>query len=178
METTPTPASVIYDFLMIIDAKTIMDIYKTPSTDPNSPTVIQEADKVLFLLTTKGNTMGGQGQNIDFKARLSDVVRWRETTLSRNTGYNVQLYDVLLTSKKDLFTSPSSSSFTFKIPVPNPSDPLNPKEYQEITDCCWSATICDAGQASYEVYFAVRNRSGVVKGYFKCNFQVKITQLK
>jgi hypothetical protein len=176
MKTSAYPPSNIQDILIVFDARTIIDSYQTPSMDPEKPTLIEKPENVIFILTKKGTEFCGyQGGSLEFSARPADRIKLREITLTRNTGLNVQLYKYISNSKSDLITTPTMQTYTYTIPVPNPSAPLQPTSFQDITEYSWIATIATAGIVTYDSSFVIMNRSGQIKGYFHFNFSLTIT---
>jgi hypothetical protein len=166
----------IRNILIAFDAETLMDMYPHPSMDPNHPTMIQDCNKVIFMVTQKNDTLSGHGAaELDFKASPSDIIRWRETTLERNTGNNIQLYHYTAGSGTNLITPPSIQPVMVTIPIPNAADPLHPKQFQKIADYFWQATVCDTGRIVYNFSFMVLKRDGTVLGYFRWDPFITIT---
>lgn len=157
----------IDNVLIAFDAETLLEMIPNPSLDPKNPTFIRDADKVIFMLTKRGDTISGHGASeLNFIANSSDIIRWRETTLEGNTGLNVQLYNYYISKGQDLITPPSMQPISVIIPVPNPSDPGKPKNFQKVADYLWQSTALDTGNVVYTFFFAILNRDGSPLGYF------------
>ena len=166
----------IDNVLIVFDAETILNTYQTPSIDPTNPTFISDADKVIFMLAKKGDTLSGHGgANLDFRAHPSDIIRWRETTLERNTGRNIQLYEYQAFSTEELITAPTIQPVSVTIPIPNPKDPLHPNKFQKVADYLWQSTVLDVGRVAYTFKFAILKRDGSPLGYFKWDPSITIT---
>lgn len=165
----------IRNVLITFDAETLMELYPSPSLNPDRPTFISSSDKVIFMVTKTEDALCGQGgSNLNIKANPSDIIRWRETTLERNTGKNVQLYKYVASSS-DLITAPAIQPVSVTIPIPNANDPLHPTKYQKIADYFWQSTVCDTGRIVYNFYFMILKRDGTVLGYFRWDPYITIT---
>jgi hypothetical protein len=166
----------IDNVLIAFDAETILAVYPNPSLDPSNPTFVQNADKVIFMMTKKGDTLSGHGAStLNFKAQPSDIIRWRETTLERNTGRNIQLYKYQASSGADLLAAPAIQPVNVTIPIPNPTDPVHPTKFQKVADYLWQSTALDTGTVVYTFCFAVLKRDGTPLGYFKWDPAITIS---
>lgn len=176
METYSGSQITIDNILIVFDAETIVDTYTKPSLDSTKPIGISNSNNVIFMLTKSGDALSGQGgSELNFKASPSDIIRWRETTLERNTGYNVQLYEYKASAGGDLISTPTMMPIQVTIPVPNPSNPLKPTKTQKVYDYLWQSTVLDTGRVTYTFKFEILNRDGTALGYYSWDPFVTIT---
>jgi nematocidal protein AidA len=156
----------IHNVLITFDVEALMTAVPNPSKNPDNPTFVSDPNKFIFMLTKKADTLSGHGgAELDFKASPSDIIRWRETTLERNTGKNIQLYKYT-SNAADLLTKPSIQPVLVTVPVPNPDDHLHPVQFQKISDYFWQATVLDVGRVVYRFNFMVLKRDATPLGYF------------
>jgi hypothetical protein len=166
----------IDNVLIAFDAETLLEVYPNPSLDPDNPTAVQNADKVIFMMTKKGDTLCGHGASeLNFTAQPSDIIRWRETTLERNTGRNVQLYKYQAWAGGNLLAAPAIQPVNVTIPIPNPADPVHPTNFQKVADYLWQSTALDTGTVVYTFSFVVLKRDGTPLGYFRWDPYITIT---
>ena len=72
----------IIDVLIAIDADTILKTYG-PNSDATNPVQVSNAG-LIFMLTKQANALSGEaGTELNLSAQTMDVIRWRETTMSR-----------------------------------------------------------------------------------------------
>jgi hypothetical protein len=166
----------IIDVLVTFDVETLMELHPHPSKKPDAPRIIKFPNRVIFMTTEKEDTLSGfSGGKLALKAKPSDVIRWRETTLERNTGNQVYLYQYTATTGKSLLTSPAIQPVEVTIPIPNAKDPLHPEKFQKVADYFWQATVLDVGDVVYTFSFMVMKRDGTILGYFKWDPSITIT---
>jgi hypothetical protein len=162
------------DVLCIFDAEGILDKYPSPSLDPNNPTPCSH--DYIFMVSEKDNVMTPQGgAELKIKAKIEDSVRWRSTSLSKNTGYYTQLYSFTTSHGGDLLTTPIVYNLSVTIPIANPADPPYPSEFESTTAHTWMATVVKEGQVTYHWSFLISDRSGNIIGYFKWDPFIVIT---
>lgn len=164
---SPTPNT--QDFMIVIDAKAILETNPNPSSDQKNPLLIENPNDVIFILTKQDSDFAStNGSNFTVIGGPDNQIQWKETTLTRNTGYNVQFYNYVPVSENKLISSPTMQLFQIRIPVPNPLDPREPTNYQKIIDFTWLATILETESktAKYDFSFVIMNREGIAKGYF------------
>jgi hypothetical protein len=71
----------VTDVLVAIDTATILQKYTGCSKSADSPTLIDP--KYVYMITNQDNAISGQaGGELDLKAQVGDLIRWRETSLS------------------------------------------------------------------------------------------------
>ena len=143
MESNVPPEIATYSILAVFDVKSIMGNSGNYSKDPENPTVLTDADKKIFFVIKRAAEIGASFANkLEFIAKKADVLMWRSTGLSGISGFGVQWYKYQVVSGDNLISTPSLHLHEVNLPVVNPSDPLNPKKYQAITEYCWSTEVC------------------------------------
>lgn len=153
----------ILDVLITIDAKEIMRTVSVPSLDPKRPTGVGNTG-LIYMITQQGSALSGNtGAEMNLSATVGDVIRWRETTLALNYEYQVLLYEY--NSDNPILSPPVPLVGQVDIPLPNPSDPLNPNA-QTVNSYFWQATVLRAGHVTYNFSFMITDRNGKALGYF------------
>jgi hypothetical protein len=156
--------SQITDVLVSFDTTEILRLCKNPSKDPNRPTQI--SPNQVFMITTQNNVISGQaGGELDLKAQVGDLIRWRETTLSLGFENSAIFYQFVATGGNDLISTPTPREAEVTVPVPNPKDPVHPKN-QHISNYFWSSETLKTGRVVYHFNFMICDRNGAVAGYF------------
>jgi nematocidal protein AidA len=154
----------IIDVLIAFDTETIIQTYRTPSQDPNNPTPV--TPNLIYMMVRQGNALSGQaGGELNVKAQIDDVIRWRETTLSLSADSNAILYKYTPWIGGDLISPAVVRISHPTVPIPNPNDPLHPTT-QQITSHYWTSDVLDQGRVIYSFRFFIMDRNEKVIGYY------------
>jgi nematocidal protein AidA len=87
----------VTDVLVSFDTETILKKYPNPSKNPAAPTLIDW--RYVYMVTNQDNVISGQaGGELDLKAQVGDLIRWRETSLSLGFENQVVFYSSSATS--------------------------------------------------------------------------------
>ncbi|MDE1147627.1 MAG: AidA/PixA family protein [Azospirillaceae bacterium] len=126
-----------------------------PNSDPNFKTWV-------YMLTNWNDQLSGQATgNLNIQATVNDLVNWRSTSLSSNTGDAAVIYKIT-TSTGGVITPPMMI-------ISNPSEPFPPAsmtgatswpcpcntEEDTVVDFYWQSTVLKAGSTAYQVYFFI-----------------------
>ncbi|MGC7100221.1 inclusion body family protein [Amycolatopsis lurida] len=150
--------------LIVIDAETIIANFGK-NNDSNNPKFIPDSSSLIYM-TTRQNQIGSTpGSELTINASPTDIIRWRETTLSLNSEYTSILYKFHASSGQDLIDTPVAKSATLTEPLPNSKDPLNPTT-QKINSYYWECEVAKTGSVTYNFSFMILNRSGQKQGYY------------
>jgi len=164
----------IIQVLIAIDAETIATSLGT-NTDPQNPAKVTDPTLIWMITKNADAVSGNAGNELNLKAETEDVIRWRETTLSLNSDYTALLYKFVQTAgDADLLSPPQPLLAKAKVPLPNPSNPLQPGS-QEIESYFWETTVLNPGSVTYNFYFMVVGRDGTVVGYYSWDPYITIS---
>jgi nematocidal protein AidA len=162
----------IIDVLVVVDAETIIESYGK-NTDPSNPTQVTAG--LIYMITKQADVVSGNaGNELNFKARTLDVIRWRETTLSLSAAYDAILYGFVAAAGGDLISPPLPLLADVRTPLPNPADPTHPGA-QTIKSYFWTSTVLAAGSVTYHFNFMIVDRDGVVQGYYWWDPFIQVT---
>lgn len=155
----------IIQVLIAVDCETVIATLGTNS-DSNNPVQVQDSS-LIWMITKQGDAVSGNaGNELTIKAETEDVIRWRETSLSLESDYVTLLYEFVNTSGDgDLISPPVPLLAKVKVPLPNPSAPLQPG-MQEIESYFWQCTVLNPGSVTYHFKFMIVGRDGTVAGYY------------
>ena len=168
-------SSQIIDVLIAIDSNLILQTpkYSGPSNAEN-PIWITDPN-LIYMITRQANALSGQaGNELQIKAKVKDVIRWRESTLSLKLNSEVVLYDFVTTTGVNLFSMPRADVADAIIPLPDPNNILHPK-IQTVEDFYWHSDMLKAGDVVYHFKFIILDASGNVKGYYAWDPFIHIT---
>lgn len=144
------------DVLASIDAESIIHVYGK-NTDPNNPVSVD--DKYIHMVVRDTNAFSGQGGGeLEIAASVEDQIRWRATSLSLQSKYDVLLYAFEATRGKGLISKPAPMKARVTSLLPNPDAPTNPTT-QTIQDYYWSCNVEDQGEVTYHFNFMIYERS-------------------
>lgn len=156
----------VIDVAIAFDAATLMEI-PDPSADPDRPTQVDP--NRIHMMTAGKEIAGNPGWELRLDARVGDVVRWHERTLSSNFDYAVLLYrysagnvisnPVLLLDETAVAYPANSVS-----EAPDPR-PRTAKNYS------WAAFVTGTGGDFYQFCFQIIDR-GRPKGYFSWDLYI------
>ncbi|WP_150790570.1 inclusion body family protein [Pandoraea iniqua] len=155
--------SEVTDVLVAIDTKAVLDRYGRNSSMSNPPLI--DAKHVFMIVTHKNVVSGQAGGELDVAARIGDVIRWRENSLSLGFEESCIFYKFVSTQVK-LISDPSPREAEVKIPVPNPDDPSKPKK-QQVSNYFWSCETLKTGRVTYHFQFQILDRSGNLCGCYQ-----------
>lgn len=115
----------VTDVLVSIDTETILKKYPNISKDPANPTFIDVNH--VYMITSQDNVIQGQaGGELDLKAQVGDLIRWRETSLSQSFETAVIFYKFIANDGEQLISTPSPRKALACVAVPNTSKPSVP----------------------------------------------------
>ncbi|KVV45831.1 inclusion body protein [Burkholderia territorii] len=147
----------VTDVLVSIDTETILKNYPNPSKDPKNPTLIDW--KHVYMVTNQDNVVSGQaGGELDLKAQVGDLIRWRETSLSLGFEKQVIFYGFIANQGRELISTPTPRKATASVPIPNPSSPSTPT-CQKLDNYYWSSETLSEGRVIYHFYFQIIDRN-------------------
>lgn len=156
--------SAIIDVLASFDAYTIVNNYQNASKDPDRPTFVDNS--LIYMTTRQDRIIGQSGAELNVKARVGDVIRWRETELSLGFEYDALFYR-FVTNETRLITPPQVIVSPVTVLVPQMGHEGQPVfDKQTIQDHYWQCTIVNTGHVTYHFYFGIYE-SGSLLGYFQ-----------
>ncbi|WP_209311906.1 MULTISPECIES: AidA/PixA family protein [Bradyrhizobium] len=95
----------VTDILVAFDTESILQKYSNPSKRPDSPTLIDF--RHVYMITNQDNVISGQaGGELDLKAQVGDLIRWRETSLSLGFEKSVIFYRFIGKVGNELISTP------------------------------------------------------------------------
>jgi hypothetical protein len=154
----------IINVLIAFDTETIVKTYTNPSQDPNKPT--QVSTSLIYMIVRQGDAISGQaGGNLNIKAQVDDVVRWRETSLSLSADSNAILYKYIRGSGEGKISEAVPRISNPTVPLPNPDDPLHPNT-QTINSHYWTSDVLRQGTVGYTFQFMILDRNESIVGYY------------
>ncbi|WP_211114952.1 inclusion body family protein [Azospirillum brasilense] len=163
----------ITNVLITFDTESILNDYKNLSRDPKNPTPISA--KYIYMVTNGANAISGQaGGELNLKASVNDVIRWREATLTLSSDDSALMYAFVPTGGANLISPPQALLSTVTVPVPNPSNLTTPN-FETIKDFFWNSIALDTGRVTYHFHFMITDRYGQVKGYCKWDPYITIS---
>lgn len=99
----------VTDVLVSFDTETILKKYPNPSKNPAAPTLIDW--RYVYMVTNQDNVISGQaGGELDLKAQVGDLIRWRETSLSLGFENQVVFYKFVGNVGNELISTPTPRS--------------------------------------------------------------------
>jgi len=107
----------------------------------------------------------------EFTAHTTDTIRWRETT----PGVNYESIIYGFQDNATLISTPQLFLSTVSVPVPNPTNPLEPTE-QTVSDYFWNSVVLQPGELVYHFKFMVVDRKGGIQGYYQWDPFISISQ--
>lgn len=138
----------VTDVLVSIDTETILKNYPNISKNPASPTMIDVNH--VYMVTNRDNVINGQaGGELNLKAQVGDLIRWRETSLSQSFETAVIFYKFIGNKGSELISTPTPRKATACVAVPNTSNPSVPS-CQKVDNHYWSSETLDCGSVTYQ----------------------------
>ena len=140
----------------IFDTETILKTYGK-STDCKNPTGLSHnagQPSVMYMLTNWDNQISGQATgNLEIKAKVNDVINWRSSTLSNNTG-DAAVFNAIQTDTQGVIGTPQLMLTRPSVPVPTLPGGC-PCQYstEVITDSYWYSLVAATGSTTYRCYF-------------------------
>jgi hypothetical protein len=166
--------SVIINIEMVFDTQTILAKYPNPSQNSSAPTGIAHSD--VYMVTQSIFVADPKTQataDLNIKADVDDIIRWRGLSLSDNVSQSVIPYKIQMFSGTQVTTIPVPSEAHPWVPVPNqnPDKSVDPLHYtaQKLPDYYLQCNVTDSGTEGYQVWFYITQESGstaTVLGYF------------
>lgn len=161
----------VTDVLVAIDTATILQKYTSCSKSPDSPTFIDT--KYVYMITNQDNVISGQaGGELDLKAQVGDLIRWRETSLSLGFETQAIFYRFIGNVGNDLISTPTSRTAEASLPHPNSSNPSIPT-CQKVANYYWSSETLKTGRVTYHFNFMIVDRNCKALAY--CSWDPFIT---
>lgn len=163
----------VTDVLVAIDTATVLQNYRNPSMNPDAPTQIDT--RYVYMITNQDNALAGQaGGELNLKAQVGDLIRWRETSLSLGFETAAIFYKFIGNVGNDLISTPTPRTAEASLPYPNQSKPSVPV-CQKISNYFWSSETLKAGSVTYHFNFMVVDRSCKAQGFFSWDPYITIT---
>lgn len=154
----------VTDVLVSFDTETILKKYPNPSKNPAAPTLIDW--HYVYMVTNQDNVISGQaGGELDLKAQVGDLIRWRETSLSLGFENQVVFYKFVGNVGNELISTPTPRVAEASIPVPNTSKPEVPT-CQKVANYYWSSECLKVGRVTYHFQFQIIDRNCQSQGCF------------
>lgn len=154
----------VTDVLVAFDTETILQKYPNPSKNPNAPTLIDFHH--VYMITNQDNVINGQaGGELDLKAQVGDLIRWRETSLSLGFEKSVIFYKFIGNVGNELISTPTPRKAEASFAQPNTTNPSVPT-CQKIANYYWSSETLSTGRVTYHFNFMVVDRNCNAMGYF------------
>lgn len=152
----------VTDILVSIDTETILSKYPNISKNPAAPTLIDVNH--VYMVTNQNNVISGQaGGELNLKAQVGDLIRWRETSLSQSFETAVVFYKFISGQGNDLISTPTPRKATASVAVPNTSNPSVPS-CQKVDNYYWSSETLAVGSVTYHFNFLIVNRDCQIVG--------------
>ncbi|VVP51240.1 inclusion body family protein [Pseudomonas fluorescens] len=152
----------VTDVLVTIDTETILKNYPNISKNPAAPTLIDV--KHVYMVTNQDNVVSGQaGGELNLKAQVGDLIRWRETSLSQGFETAVVFYQFIANAGKELISTPTPRKATACIAIPNTSNPSVPS-CQKVDNYYWSSETLSTGSVTYHFNFLIVDRECKIVG--------------
>ncbi|KIH81277.1 inclusion body family protein [Pseudomonas batumici] len=154
----------VTDVLVSFDTETILKKYPNPSRNPDAPTLIDWQH--VYMITNQDNVVSGQaGGELDLKAQVGDLIRWRETSLSLGFEKSVIFYRFIGNVGANLISTPTPRKATASYAQPNTSNPVIPT-CQKVDNYYWSSETLETGRVTYHFNFMIVDRDCKPCGYF------------
>ncbi|MEM7537778.1 MAG: inclusion body family protein [Chloroflexota bacterium] len=165
--------SKVIDILIVVDAETIIKDYGR-NNEPAEAAQIN-SDHV-FMTVKEDQALSGQGGgDLEIKANVGDILRWRQTTISLGSGYSAMLCEFKQTAGKDLIINDGPRTNKVIVPLPNPNDVYHPNT-QVITDYHWNGEVNDYGSEYYAFLFLITDRHGKTQGFYSWDPKVQVNE--
>ncbi|PTL80271.1 AidA/PixA family protein [Vitiosangium sp. GDMCC 1.1324] len=171
------------DILTVIDAKSIVSDYSPNQSTSGSPISLgNRANQYVFMLVKRSEAANGIEAipELNVAAQTGDILRWRTSSLTMNTGYSTLLYQMRLQNNgspgNELITIPAPYEGSIKIPKPAPDGNGVSIGSQPYKDFYFQSTAQRPGKVTYQLYFMLADNQGKPFGYFYWDPFVTITQ--
>ncbi|UVM49209.1 MULTISPECIES: inclusion body family protein [unclassified Pseudomonas] len=152
----------VTDVLVSIDTETILKNYPNISKNPHTPTTIDF--RHVYMVTNQNNVVSGQaGGELDLKAQVGDLIRWREASLSLGFEQAVIFYKFIGNVGNELISTPTPRKATASFAVPNTSNPSVPS-CQKVDNHYWSSETLACGRVTYHFNFLIVDRDCQIIG--------------
>lgn len=152
----------VTDVLVSIDTETILKNYPNISKNPATPTMIDVNH--VYMVTNQNNVVSGQaGGELNLRAQVGDLIRWRETSLSQSFETAVIFYKFIGNVGNELISTPTPRKATACVAVPNPSNPSVPS-CQKVDNHYWSSETLSTGSVTYHFNFLIVDRDCKIVG--------------
>jgi hypothetical protein len=170
VEARPEVAGVsqILDTFIVFNAEDIIDKFgKGGSADKPIFVDYKKANDVIYMnIREKNRGAAGGGAFLKIHAKMNDVIRWRESTLSRNAEYFALLYKYEHHSGDKLVDQVGFDRLDgLTVPLPDPNNPTQPKT-QKISDYYWEAKVRREGTENYYFRFMLLTRNLEKVGFY------------
>jgi nematocidal protein AidA len=176
-EMTSTPLENIH-ILFVVDTGAIAtwckDTKIAPSQDPAKPTALPSAlnNSLRFICDSSRGIVSGQGAyNLNFKAKVTDVVSFVGTSIEANSNSAVIVYGFTKRSGADVF-NPFHQNFVERDHAVVPTDGSGvPPALQTISFASYDSSVKKSGTESFDLSFAQYslkddNQTQALFGYF------------
>lgn len=172
------------DILTVIDAKSLVsDCGPNQSTSGNAIVLggRLDASKYIYMLVKRSEVVGIEAQpELKVAVKTGNIIRWRLTSLTVNTGYSTLLYRMNISGGSGLITTPAPYEASIKVPKPEADDnggvTINTQHTQPYKDFYFQSTARTPGDVTYQLYFMLSDDQGKPFGYFYWDPYLTITR--
>ena len=143
--------------LVVIDTDYILDHYKNPSQNPESPTGLDHHSQYMICQDPRG-VVGGQGTaDLNFRANVGDFVTFTGTSVYANSDSAVIVYGIRHWDGDHVFGTFVANLITRNHAVmPDPKQPNGiPPTQQKISFASYDSKVSSGGTEKFYVYIAV-----------------------
>jgi hypothetical protein len=166
------------DILIVIDAESIMENFKAQLPgSADRPIFIGTDTNLIYMFVRKDEVVSGEGtSDLNVHIEPDSIVRWRATSLTGNTRYNVALNACGITQGQSFISAPTPIVTTVYAAIPQVNNGLvTGTSKQSINDFFFQAIGNGSGQVTYTFTFAITDNDGHVRGYFKWDPHLSIS---
>ncbi|KAA1195104.1 AidA/PixA family protein [Photorhabdus heterorhabditis] len=156
----------IIDIFIVVDVELIIQDIKTSelsfSQDYKKPTI--RDGRYFYYMTSQQKTYNNIG-NLKVTGNIGDIVRWRASSLSAQSEYQVLLYDMKkITGENNISFPVNLIKEVTDIPIPQKNSVTPSITYQKEHISYQESTLLNTGFSYYALYLAIYNRSKLI-GY-------------
>lgn len=165
------------DILIVIDAESVMEKFQNQPGSADHPTFIGTSTDLIYMFVRSDEVVSGQHtSDLNVHIEPDSIVRWRATSLTMNTRYNVALCSCSITQGQSFISTPTPITATVYVAIPQLTNgQVTGTSKQSTNDFFFQAIGNGSGRVTYTFTFAVTDNDGNVRGYFKWDPQLSIS---